>query len=271
MALSASSNLEIFLRLRDEATAGVRNLGRELGNLGGVAKLSAGELRTVGTVIGVAGAGLIAMAVLAARAADTQGRLGQRVNDLRGNLNQLAQTIGTAVLPIMLKFLELANATLEVINKLPAPLLQVGGGLALIGGGLLTVLGSMALFISIMKELNAILKINIVLQTISKALQGPAGIIQVAAAVGAGVAIVATVGALSGSFQGGTNQVPGPPGQARLVVAHGGESIGTGGGGDTIVLSGIFMGNEREAQRLADMIQDRQRRKRRTTTDGSVA
>ena len=272
MALSASSNLEVFLRLRDEATAGVRQFSRELGNMTGAARLSAGELRTLGTIIGVAGGSLVAMAVLAARAADGQNRLGQRVNDLKGNLNELAQTVGTALLPVMLTFLDAANATLEVVNKLPDPLVQIGGGLALIGGGLLTVLGSMALFISILKELNAILKVTIVLQTIQRALSGPLGIALVIGAVALGAGAAALVSGIGpGSFQGGTERVPGPPGSPQLVIAHGGESIGGSGGGDTIILQGIFMGTEREAQRLADMIHEKQRRKRRTTTDGREA
>lgn len=269
---TGTSTLEIFLRLRDEASAGIRDFGREVGEVSGVSRLTVGELRTLGTTMGLVGGGLIALTVLAARQADTAGRMNQRLAQTNTQMRELATTVGSAVLPIILAFLDAMNATLEVVNALPGPLVQIGGGLALIGGGLLAVLGATAIFISILKELNAILRINIILQGIAKALQGPIGIAQIAAAVVVGAGLGAVTGAIvAGSFQGGTERVPGPPGQPRLIVAHGGESVGAGGGGDVFNFQGIFTGSERQFRALVDRISDFQRKRRNTTTDGSVA
>ncbi len=275
MSIGASGPvISITLLLRDEASDEFKRAREEMTGFRRVSALTASEFRTVGTIFAAAGAGILALGFLAAKAADSQDLLGQRMAKVKDEAKEFAATIGEVVLPVLLLFLDATTNMLELVNKLPDPLVKIGGGLLLIGGGMLAVVGTMALFISILKEVNTILKINISLSAISRALGGPIGIAQVGAALAVGVGAAVAVNQIAGSFAHG-GIVPGAPGSPQLILAHGGEEVrnrGQGGGGMTVIIQAqAFAGSELEARRFAREIARLTREDRRIRTDGSMA
>lgn len=252
-----TQRVNIFWRLREDVSQKLKDVRQELGSTRRVTQLTASELTTMAAGLAVLGAGLLRLALGAARSADTTGRLEEAGARAKEQFALLSQTIGQAVLPILVTFLDVATRILQILNLFPAPLLQVGGSLALIGGGLLATISSVAAFIGILKELNTILRVTVVLQSVVAALGGPVGVarVGVALAIGAGAAVA--LGAIVGSFaQGGV--VPGPAGSPQLIVAHGGETISPVGrspaGVTVVVQAGVFTGSERQARQLVDQV-----------------
>lgn len=275
MTTGGDRQVNIIWRLRDEVSRKLQGIRGEMQDTGEQAELTASDFGTLGAGLAFLGAGLLAAGVAAARAADDTGVLGRRTEALREQLSELAQTVGRAVLPIMLVFLEVLTNVLQIVNLLPDPLIQIGGSIALIGGGALAAVASIALFIQVMKDLNAILKVNVALQSFLTALGGPLGAARVVGALALTAGVGFGINQIVGSFQAG-GVVPGPIGRPALAVVHGGERItppggGLGGGVSVVIQAGVFTGDERQARQLVDqVILPRLRENLRVRTGGSL-
>lgn len=77
--------------------------------------------------------------------------LDSQMTKFRNNIEQIAATIGSTLLPVATKFMEIINATLDAVNRLAGPLLQIAGAiggivapLAAAFGGLLTMMGPLS-------------------------------------------------------------------------------------------------------------------------------
>ena len=197
----------IVVRMRDEASQKLEQFGSKV-------KQTHVNLQRLGMQFTIVGGAITAMMVLAAKAADKNGEMAASIERVRQEMGVLVEKIGTAVLPMVLNFLEVIKNVFAVVNLIPTPLVQIGAVLGTIGGVMLTVAGSVLMFVNTLKSL------GITLAFVKSLALGPVGILSAVAALG----VAAGVSAALASYEHG-GQVPGPAGQAQLAVVHGGETI----------------------------------------------
>ena len=111
-----------------------------------VANESGGLRKAISESIGAYGSGSTAKGAEAAFSG-----LDSQMTKFRNNLEQIAATIGSALLPVATKFMEIINATLEAVNKMAGPLLMIAGAiggivapLSAAFGGLMTMMGPLS-------------------------------------------------------------------------------------------------------------------------------
>lgn len=111
-----------------------------------VANESGGLRKAISESVGAYGSGSTAKGAEAAF-----NSLDSQMTKFRNNIEQIAATIGSTLLPVATKFMEVINATLEGVNKMAGPLLQIAGAiggivapLAAAFGGLLTMMGPLS-------------------------------------------------------------------------------------------------------------------------------
>ncbi len=231
----ADTTVTIVMKMRDEASQKLSGFNAKL-------ERTSSALGTAGSQMVLFGGAMTAVLIMAARSADSQGRLAAAVSRTRVELKQFVRTVGEGVLPVLLISLNVLTKLLEVLNKLPGPLIQIGAGFAVIATSVVALMGSVFLMIKAFVEMNKVLRINIALQAIMRALSGVGiGTVAAALAVGAGT-VVATGGIIKAT-----------------------EALGGGGGGinNITINTGAMMGNETEARAFARRITDVQREERR--------
>jgi TP901 family phage tail tape measure protein len=111
-----------------------------------VANESGGLRKAIGDSVGAFGSGSTQRGAEAAF-----DSLDSQMTRFKNNLEQIAATIGTALLPVATQFMEIINSTLDAVNQIAGPLLVVAGAIGGILapvtaalGGLMTILGPLS-------------------------------------------------------------------------------------------------------------------------------
>lgn len=111
-----------------------------------VANESGGLRKAINEAVGEYGSGSTAKGANAAF-----DSMDSQMTRFRNNLEQIAATIGSSILPVATQFMEIMNSTLDAVNKLAGPLLQIAGAiggivapLAAAFGGLMTMMGPLS-------------------------------------------------------------------------------------------------------------------------------
>lgn len=264
-----NASLLITLRMRDEASAELKSFGQTL-------EENQSQLEGMGFGLAAAGAGLGVLLFLAARAADTQGQMAAKTEELKKELNDLAVTVGEVLLPVFLTFLEAAVAALAIINAFPKPLIQIGAVMASIATVALLVAGSFFLIAStVIKILPALRSFFATMAGLRVLLAGPAGVsIALQALVIAGIA-AAGIAAITAFRHGGivTRPTVGLLGEAgpEAIIPLDSARGGLLGGTVNVTLNVDMMtGDEASARRVSRKVLEIIREDLRTRTGGTL-
>ena len=250
--------ITIVMRLRDEASAALQ---------GFTAKLQANQqrLQQAGIAAAAFGAALTGMAFLAAKTAATNKLLDAQMARVKEQMAAFSATAGKTVLPFFLALGKLLENTLALLNRVPEPLLRIGGLVVVMSGSFVTIAGTAALFLSQIVRLTVALRALGVTATITQAIMtGGLSIALVVGALAAGAAVAAGTAALTGGMTGVTTTSPATslamprrpekptffqwlenPRQARIDQVN------------VNINAGALMGNEEDARRFSRMVSDR--------------
>lgn len=224
--------ITIVMRMRDEASQKMADFGAKTQEL-------ETQLTEAGTIMGVAGAAMVAMTVMAAKAADENGELAAAFAEVKEEAGEFMKQVGEGVLPILLVLLDVLTSVLKIMNMIPAPVLKIAGAIGFMGGSALLAIGALLMFIVTMGKLVRAYKEIIKLQIVQKALtMGPLGW----AAIAGGLAV-------AGAAIYGVSQ---------LTSSSGGDR-----GGNVIIQSPAFTGSRADARKFGTDMQTYQRQNTR--------
>ena len=270
----------IIMRARDEASQQIQAVNREVKRTEGSLTSLSTSMRRVSWTVGIVGGAMLALAFKAAQAADTSGELTRATERLKEESAELFKILGEGALPVLKAMIEMLTKVLDLLNKLPDPVVEWGGaflvtiGAVLVGLKLLTsTIGGVAGLLAALKGPTAAK----VLGAAGRAL-GPvirtgvgAGVMRAAAAVPAAAAAVPIMAAVAAPVAAIVATALAAYGIGTIINKLAVEPALRGMGFLSaeermaqiaqvsprtiqIVNNGVMMGNEADAQRLIEEV-----------------
>jgi hypothetical protein len=157
------TNLNIILKLYDQATEGIKKVSDDLESFSQTVKHTGKELSQVGGTLAMAGAAITGPFALAFNgAASSVGSVNQSLMGLTNVTNSFQETIAKGMVPVVDNVTRILNNLLNVFNGLSPALqqgiiqgtlyagifLMLGGGVTMVAGKILVLIGNIGLLTS---------------------------------------------------------------------------------------------------------------------------